>query len=48
MEGKTKMVFYIKLHAPWDVCCFYAEDLCMRAPLQVRQGGVGGWFSGWD
>ena len=36
VEGKNKMVYYIKLHAPWDVCCFYAEDLSMRAPLQVR------------
>ena len=35
MESNKKMINFVKLHAPWDVCCFYAEDLCMRAPLQV-------------
>ena len=29
------MIYYIKLHVPWDVLCFYAEDLLLRAPLQV-------------
>ena len=35
IESNRKMINFVKLHAPWEVCCFYAEDLCMRAPLQV-------------
>uniref|UniRef100_A0A672LKJ6 Anoctamin n=1 Tax=Sinocyclocheilus grahami TaxID=75366 RepID=A0A672LKJ6_SINGR len=30
-----KTVHYLKLHAPWDVLVYYAEELCLRAPLQV-------------
>ena len=37
MEGEKKMIYYLKLHAPLDVMCFYAEDLCLRAPLQVTR-----------
>ncbi|KAH3784068.1 hypothetical protein DPMN_162019, partial [Dreissena polymorpha] len=33
---ERKAITYVKLYAPWDVCCFYAEDLCMRAPLQAH------------
>lgn len=35
VQTQKKITTFIKLHTPWDVCCFYAEDLCMRAPLQV-------------
>ena len=35
IESEKKIIYYIKIHAPWDVLCFYAEDLSMRAPLQV-------------
>lgn len=31
-----KTIHYLKLHAPWDVLVYYAEELCLRAPLQVR------------
>uniref|UniRef100_A0A8C1NMJ2 Anoctamin n=1 Tax=Cyprinus carpio TaxID=7962 RepID=A0A8C1NMJ2_CYPCA len=31
-----KTVHYLKLHAPWDVLVYYAEELCLRAPLQVQ------------
>uniref|UniRef100_A0A671PV22 Anoctamin n=1 Tax=Sinocyclocheilus anshuiensis TaxID=1608454 RepID=A0A671PV22_9TELE len=34
MEKKT--VHYLKLHAPWDVLVYYAEELRLRAPLQVQ------------
>jgi hypothetical protein len=30
-----KVLCFIKLHAPWPVLCHYAEELNMRAPLQV-------------
>lgn len=33
---KENNLHYIKLHAPWDVLCYYAEDLSFRAPLQVQ------------
>lgn len=33
---EKKVITYIKLYVPWEVCCFYAEDLCMRAPLQAH------------
>ncbi|KAK3743462.1 hypothetical protein RRG08_011306 [Elysia crispata] len=35
LESEKKLITFIKLHAPWDVCCVYAEDLGVRAPLQV-------------
>nr|XP_011452544.2 anoctamin-7 isoform X3 [Crassostrea gigas] len=34
IQSQKKITFFIKIHAPWDVLCFYAEDLCFRAPLQ--------------
>ncbi|KAK3105042.1 hypothetical protein FSP39_015898 [Pinctada imbricata] len=38
-----KTTTFIKLHAPWDVCCYYAEDLCMRAPLQAHPNPSNNW-----
>ena len=35
LESGKKLITFVKLHAPWDVCCHHAEDLCLRAPLQV-------------
>ena len=35
LESGKKLITFVKLHAPWDVCCVHAEDLCLRAPLQV-------------
>lgn len=31
-----KCVHFTKIHAPWSVLCQYAEELNMRAPLQVK------------
>ena len=33
-DRKTK-VHFIKLHVPWEVLLFYAEELSFRAPLEV-------------
>lgn len=30
-----KTIHYLKLSAPWEVLVYYAEELCLRAPLQV-------------
>lgn len=37
LESNKKLITFVKLHAPWEVCCFHAEDLCLRAPLQAHQ-----------
>ncbi|XP_033015218.1 anoctamin-7-like isoform X2 [Lacerta agilis] len=31
-----KGIHYMKLNAPWEVLVYYAEELCMRAPLQAH------------
>ncbi|XP_016321973.1 anoctamin-7-like [Sinocyclocheilus anshuiensis] len=31
-----KTIHYLKLHAPWDVLVYYAEEFCLRAPLQAQ------------
>ncbi|XP_046389365.1 anoctamin-7-like [Ischnura elegans] len=36
-SGRSKVLHFIKLHAPWPVLCHYAEELSMRAPLQQRR-----------
>lgn len=36
VELEKKCIYFLKLHAPWDVLCYYAEDLSLRAPLQVN------------
>ncbi|XP_076085009.1 anoctamin-7-like isoform X2 [Mytilus galloprovincialis] len=43
VQSQKKITTFIKLHAPWDVCCFYAEDLCMRAPLQAHPNPSNNW-----
>lgn len=37
---------FIKLHAPWNLLCRYAEELNLRAPIQVRDQNtvVGPWM----
>ncbi|KAL7990819.1 hypothetical protein Chor_014249 [Crotalus horridus] len=35
-QHTKKVVHYILLSAPWSVLCYYAEDLRLRVPLQVR------------
>ncbi|XP_066546796.1 anoctamin-7 isoform X2 [Amia ocellicauda] len=34
--SKKKTLHYLKLSAPWDVLVYYAEELCLRAPLQAQ------------
>ena len=33
--SNKKMICFIKLHATWPILCHHAEELNMRAPLQV-------------
>uniref|UniRef100_I3JH94 Anoctamin n=1 Tax=Oreochromis niloticus TaxID=8128 RepID=I3JH94_ORENI len=41
MEKETanekKTIHFLKISAPWDVLVCYAEELCLRAPLQAQQ-----------
>ncbi|KAM4651231.1 anoctamin-7-like [Discoglossus pictus] len=34
--SERRSLHYLKLSAPWDVLVYYAEELCMRAPLQAQ------------
>uniref|UniRef100_A0A8C4EQ98 Anoctamin n=1 Tax=Dicentrarchus labrax TaxID=13489 RepID=A0A8C4EQ98_DICLA len=34
--NEKKTIHFLKLSAPWDVLVFYAEELCVRAPLQAQ------------
>ena len=34
-EESSYNIHFIKLHAPWPLLCKYAEELNLRAPLQV-------------
>ncbi|XP_077867416.1 anoctamin-7-like, partial [Saccoglossus kowalevskii] len=43
IEGDKKTIFYVKLHAPWDLCCFFAEELNFRAPLQAHSNPSSNW-----
>lgn len=36
VENPKKMIYYIKLHIPWDILCIFAEDLLLRTPLQAH------------
>uniref|UniRef100_W5MKX8 Anoctamin n=1 Tax=Lepisosteus oculatus TaxID=7918 RepID=W5MKX8_LEPOC len=33
---ERKTIHYLKLSAPWEVLVYYAEELCLRAPLQAQ------------
>ena len=35
-SGKTNLHF-VRVHAPWMVLCKYAEELNLRAPIQVSE-----------
>lgn len=37
---EKKVVHYLLLSAPWSVLCYYAEELQLRVPLQVRGCGA--------
>ncbi|KAM7410947.1 hypothetical protein PAMA_021082 [Pampus argenteus] len=34
--NEKKTIHFLKLSAPWDVMVYYAEELCLRAPLQAQ------------
>ncbi|XP_066493421.1 anoctamin-7-like [Tiliqua scincoides] len=36
MLSERKSIHYLNLSAPWEVLVYYAEELCMRAPLQAH------------
>ncbi len=38
-DRKTK-VHFVKLHVPWEVLLFYAEELSFRAPLEVCRQNI--------
>ena len=33
--NEKKTINFLKLSAPWEVLVFHAEEMCIRAPLQV-------------
>ncbi|KAM6924593.1 anoctamin-7 [Xenentodon cancila] len=35
--NEKKTIHFLKICAPWDVLVYYAEELCLRAPLQAQQ-----------
>ncbi|XP_061591032.1 anoctamin-7 [Cololabis saira] len=35
--NEKKTIHFLKISAPWDVLVYYAEELCLRAPLQAQQ-----------
>ncbi|KAL1260078.1 hypothetical protein QQF64_007905 [Cirrhinus molitorella] len=45
MQGKTKTT-YILLSAPWNVLCYYAEEISLRVPLQVVTTPISNWSEG--
>ncbi|XP_068589972.1 anoctamin-7 isoform X2 [Cebidichthys violaceus] len=34
--NEKKTIHFLKLSTPWDVLLYYAEELCLRAPLQAQ------------
>ncbi|KAK7156864.1 hypothetical protein R3I94_006798 [Phoxinus phoxinus] len=42
VQGKTKTT-YVLLNAPWNVLCYYAEEISLRVPLQVVTTPISNW-----
>ncbi|XP_067221688.1 anoctamin-7 [Chanodichthys erythropterus] len=42
LQGKTKIT-YVLLSAPWNVLCYYAEEISLRVPLQVVTTPISNW-----
>ncbi|CAM4556395.1 unnamed protein product [Leuciscus chuanchicus] len=42
VQGKTKTT-YVLLSAPWNVLCYYAEEISLRVPLQVVTIPISNW-----
>ncbi|XP_071945717.1 anoctamin-7-like isoform X1 [Antedon mediterranea] len=45
VESEKKIVTYTKLHAPWSVLVFYAEELSFKSPLQAHPNPSSNWSS---
>ncbi|GFY69157.1 anoctamin-7 [Trichonephila inaurata madagascariensis] len=43
VESEANVIHFIKLSAPWPVLVHYAEQLCMRAPLQAHPNPSHNW-----
>ncbi|XP_076365201.1 anoctamin-7-like isoform X1 [Tachypleus tridentatus] len=43
VESEKKTIHFVKLSAPWTVLINYAEELCMRAPLQAHPNPSANW-----
>ncbi|XP_074860238.1 anoctamin-7 isoform X2 [Carettochelys insculpta] len=43
VPGEKKVVHYALLNAPWNVLCYYAEDLQLRLPLQALPNQASNW-----
>ncbi|XP_077510547.1 anoctamin-7-like isoform X1 [Amblyomma americanum] len=46
VEGESKSTHFIKLSVPWPVLLRYAEELCLRAPLQAHPNPSVNWSAG--
>ncbi|XP_029472982.1 anoctamin-7 [Rhinatrema bivittatum] len=42
-QDETTKVHYVLLHAPWNVLCYYAEELSLRVPLQAIPNQSSNW-----
>ncbi|XP_041377832.1 anoctamin-7-like [Gigantopelta aegis] len=43
LQSEKKLINFVKIHAPWEVCCLYAEELSLRAPLQAHPNPSDNW-----
>ncbi|XP_075770650.1 anoctamin-7 [Pelodiscus sinensis] len=42
-RGEKRVVHFALLHAPWDLLCYYAEELRLRVPLQALPNQASNW-----
>ncbi|KAA0702300.1 Anoctamin-7 Dresden transmembrane protein of the prostate [Triplophysa tibetana] len=42
VQGKTKTT-YVLLSAPWNILCYFAEEISLRVPLQVVTTVISNW-----
>ncbi|XP_057207186.1 anoctamin-7 isoform X1 [Triplophysa rosa] len=42
VQGKTRTT-YVLLSAPWNILCYYAEEISLRVPLQVVTTPISNW-----
>ncbi|XP_045701803.1 anoctamin-7 isoform X3 [Phyllostomus hastatus] len=46
VQDAAGAVHYVLLSAPWAVLCYYAEDLCLKLPLQELPNQAHNWSAG--